>query len=200
MKLERLFGGQLKPFTLAELAAQTGLPLPSARVLASRKVRAGGLTRVRRDLYLLADAFQDYEEKDFFLLANMIQTPSYVSFTTALSYYNLTTQIQTSIVESANPVRSCSYQATLTFRYIYCSQKYYFGFRREDGFFVAEPEKGLLDCLYLISLGRYSLDRSALDLKGIRWGLFDRFVKKYPKRVQKFCKDWRRDYEDTRAA
>jgi hypothetical protein len=41
----------------------------------------------------------------------------------------------------------------------------YQGFKKEKGFFIATPEKMLLDAIYLMSYGRYALDMSAIDPK-----------------------------------
>ena len=49
------------------------------------------------------------------------------------------------------------------FRYTKVNNDLYFGFKKEKDFFIATPEKALLDAFYLMSYGRYSLDISALD-------------------------------------
>lgn len=185
-------------FTVGQIAQQRGLSLPSARVFCSRKVKSGKLLRLRRDLYTLPGRFARLEEKDLFALANLIQTPSYISFVTALSFYGLTTQLAPFIIESANPVRSKTYPVrSVTFRYLFCRSSLYFGFVRRDGVFIAEPEKALLDSLYFLSVGRYTLDRSALDLKNIRWSEIEKWLKKYPRRFREFYQKWRA-YENPR--
>lgn len=202
MKNIPLLARQGRPcFTLEEISEILGLARPSARVFVSRKVKSGELVRARRDLYLLPEFLKKATEKDLFLLSNMIQTPSYVSFVTALSWYGLTTAILPSVVEAANPVRSCLYKIeNVEFRYRFCPPARYFGFERKDRFFIATPEKALLDCLSLCVLGRYALDLPALDLKGFAWGPFQKLLKRYPSRFRSYCQDWRKNYEDARAA
>lgn len=180
------------------MASLWGLAQASARVRASRDTKNGKLLRVKRDLYLLPETWQAMGEADFFRLANLIQTPSYVSLTTALSYQGLTTQVPSAVIESMNPVRSYEIPVQETrFRYYYCRSEFYFGFYREKDFFIAKPEKALLDALYLSSLGRYGLDASALDLKNINWKIFEGWAKKYSDRFRKFVKTWRHSYERT---
>ena len=49
------------------------------------------------------------------------------------------------------------------FRYSKIAGNLYFGFKKENGFFIATPEKALVDAFYLMSYGRYALDIAALD-------------------------------------
>ena len=189
---------QDKPFwTVEEIAAAVGLPLASTRVFCSRKVKSGELVGARRNLYLLPESLKNFEEQDLFALANLMQTPSYVSFTSALSFYGLTTQLSRDLVESANPVRVKQYKVgAISFRYYFCQPAYYFGFQKKNGVFIADPEKALLDCLYLVSFGRYALDRSALSLKNLQWNKIEKWLKRYPKRVTVLCKNLRETYEN----
>lgn len=179
-------------YTVETLSEILGLSLPSARVLAARKTAAGELIRLKRDFYVLADEFDRLSEADLFKLANLIQTPSYVSFVTALSYYGLTTQMQQGLIESANAIRSKTYAAKkIEFHYHFCAPSRYSHFVKKDGFFIATPEKALIDALYLVSLGRYALDQDALDLKIFDWKTSSRIAKFYPPAFQKFFSEWR---------
>lgn len=186
-----------RPFyTIGDITQILGLKRPSARVFCSRKVKSGDLLRPRRDLYIVKSAFEQFGEEDLFQLSNVIQTPSYISYIAALSYYGLTTQIS-QIIEAANPVRSGTYRIeSVNFQYFYCKPIFYFGFVKEKGFFIAEPEKALLDILYRMMLGRYALDTDALDLRRIQWKRIDGWLKKYPRRFKKFYQEWRRSYEN----
>lgn len=179
-------------YTVEDLADSLRLPLPSARVIASRKTASGELLRLRRNLYVLSEPFRRFSGEELFRLANIIQTPSYVSFLSALAYYQLTTQGVRSVVESANPVRSRTFEVeNMSFRYFFCRAPYFFGFKKEKGFFVAEPEKALLDALYFKSLKRYALDETALDLKGIDWKKLEKWARLYPKNFREFLSQWR---------
>ncbi|MBI1910183.1 MAG: hypothetical protein HYS22_08455 [Deltaproteobacteria bacterium] len=199
--MARLWGEKRLFYTLEEFSSLLNLPTPSARVWASRKKKAGELLSLRRNLYLLPGRWQQVSEEELFRLANIIQTPSAISFLSALSYHNLSTQIGPSFVDSINPVRSRSYDVNdVTFRYFFCKKDFFFGYQREKGFFMAEPEKGLLDTLYFVFLGRYAVDKNALDLRKIRWGQIEKWLKRYPSRFQKYCKKWRSVYERPRTS
>lgn len=179
-------------FTVEDLSHEFDLKIDSARVAVSRKAKSGELIRIRRNLYVLRDRWKRLQQEELFQIANVIQTPSYISFGSALSYFGITTQWIASGVESANPVRTRTFpvQGTL-FRYLFCRPNFYFGYIKEKGFFIAEPEKALLDTLYFLSLGRYAIDRSALNLTPIQWKKLERWSKRYPFRFRQYLKEWR---------
>ena len=179
-------------WTTGAIAQALHLPPASTRVWCSRKTKRGELLRLKRDLYVLPAVFDQFGEEKMLKLANLLQTPSYISCLSSLSFHQLTTQLPVSRIESMNPVRSRTYQIKdWLFRYYYCQPSYYFGFTRQQGLFVASPEKALLDALYLLCFGRYALDASALNLGKIDWPLLEKYSKKYPARTQKFIKKWR---------
>ena len=151
-------------FGYEEIARVLGISLPSARVSASRYVRQGLLVRVKRNMYMLREVWNASGRAEKFLLANMGQTPSYISLMTALDYYEITTQVQRDFFESVAVKRTKEILVDESmFRYSKIASNLYFGFQKEKGFFIATPEKALLDAFYLMSYGRYALDISALD-------------------------------------
>ncbi len=72
-----------------------------------------------------------------------------------------------------------------TFRYFKLDRKYYFGFIRKNNFFIATPEKAILDSLYLIVLGKYKLDASAIDWSKISKIKLTKILKKFPEKISK---------------
>lgn len=56
----------------------------------------------------------------------------------------------------------------VSFKFYKVQPGFYFGFvKHDEGFFIAEPEKALVDAAYLSTLGRYSLDMSSLNLDAL---------------------------------
>jgi predicted transcriptional regulator of viral defense system len=85
------------------------------------------------------------------LLANFIVSPSYISFATALSYYGLTTQVQQNFFESVSLYRTKITEIDGNiFKYSKIKEEFYFGFVKKDNFFIATPEKALVDSLYFM--------------------------------------------------
>ncbi len=164
MKLKNLRNIQKLYFDYGELAGALGISSASARVAASRYVRQGLLIRIKRNLYVLRETWEKAGRKERFLIANMGQVPSYISLLTALDYYEITTQVQRDFVESIAVTRTKEIRIDQTiFTYTRINEDLYFGFGRENGFFIASPEKAVLDAFYLMSYGRYSLDLSAVN-------------------------------------
>jgi predicted transcriptional regulator of viral defense system len=164
MKLNELYQIQKLYFGHEEVARALGITPASARVAAGRYVKQGLLVRVKRNMYMLRETWKNAGMEEKFQIANMGQVPSYISLMTALDYHGVTTQVQRDFFESIALQRTREIRVNnTTFNYTKISKILYFGFRKEKGFFIAIPEKALLDAFYLMSYGRYSLDLSAID-------------------------------------
>ncbi len=133
----------------------------SAQVLRNQLTawqKKGLILRLRKGLYTLNAEDRKIHPSRIFL-ANQIYSPSYVSCEYALGYYDL-------IPEKVEDVTSVTTKKTASFRNAFGHFRYhhlkiplFFGFRRiedENGspVFVAEPEKAVLDFLYL-NLSRF---------------------------------------------
>ena len=126
------------------------------------------------------------ESKKNFLLANLGQVPSYISLTTALAYFEITTQVLRDFYESVALKRTKEINLNgSSFRYTKLVSGLYFGFKKDKGFFIATPEKALLDAFYLMSFGRYSLDISALDATKLDMDEVKRLSMEFPLKTRK---------------
>jgi len=183
MKLEKLKSRLF--FTVQDVAQAAGITLPSAHVLCSRYTRAGTFLRLKKNFYVLRDTWDRFDLVDVLKIANYIQVPSYVSFTTALSFYGITTQVQRNWIECAATKRSTTIQTgDVTFRYHKLQEALFFGFSRANGLFVAAPEKAVLDAAYLEVLGSGAVDWHAVDLEKVDHGRLREFLKNYPNKFQ----------------
>ena len=176
-------------FTANEVAEALSIRPESARVLCSRYVAGRMLIRLKRNVYMLKERWDYLDESEIMRVANILQVPSYISLTTALSYYGCTTQMQQNFVESVGLNRT--YNRTIEkveFNYIKVSRVFYYGFDRQKEVFIASPEKALADALYLTSLGRYSLDFAALEKSRIDLKKLEVLLKTFPEKTGKL---WR---------
>jgi len=122
-----------------------------------------------------------------FALSNILQTPSYVSLATALSFHGATTQIVQSACEAVSPLRTAGYCVEgFEMSFVKLPETLYFGFERWRGAFVAEPEKALLDAAHLASLGRYSLDLSSIERDRFDSGKLAECAKRFPPRAARY--------------
>lgn len=179
MKLEKLKNRLF--FTAQDVAQAAGITLPSAHVLCSRYTRAGIFLRLKKNFYVIRDAWNRLDHTDVLKISNYLQVPSYVSFTTALSFYEITTQVQRNWIECAATKRSTTIQAGgVTFQYHKLQKALFFGFSRENGLFIAAPEKAVLDSAYLEVLGSNTVDWNAVDLDKVDRGRLRKLLKAYP--------------------
>jgi predicted transcriptional regulator of viral defense system len=182
-RIDRLY------FGYEEIARAFNISLSSAKVTACRYVRQGLLLRMKKNLYVRRDMWNATGLTEKFVLANLGQVPSYISLTSALEYYEVTTQVLRDFFESVaiKRTRQISLNGS-TFRYSKIAEGLYFGFRKENGYFIATPEKALLDAFYLMSYGRYSLDIPALDSTKLDRIEIKRLSKRFPLRTRRMLK------------
>ncbi|MFN3694200.1 MAG: hypothetical protein ACK4UV_04250 [Ignavibacterium sp.] len=165
--------------TVNDIANELSINKKSAKVTANRYTKSGSLIRVKRNLYITGSRFKELNESEIFQIANFIEVPSYISLTTALSYYGITTQQSQNVIESVSLKRTKTLTVkNIEFRFFKVKQSLYSGFIRTDNFFIAEPEKALADAVYLTSIGRYSLDFEAVNFKELKTKQIDAYLKK----------------------
>ena len=189
MKLLELNNIQKPYFGYEEIARVFGISAASAKVTVSRYAKQGLLLRIKRNLYVRREVWNAAGREEKFVLANLGQTPSYLSLSTALDYYEITTQMQKDFIESVAVKRTRELRINgSVFLYTKVKEDLYFGFRRENDFFIATPEKALLDAFYLMSYGRYALDISALDADKLDRKQISRLSKKFPAKTRNLLK------------
>ena len=182
-------------FTVEDVAEVLDIQVDSARVLCNRYTKNGLFIRLKKNFYILTQNWDlvATANNDLLRIANYLQVPSYISFMTALAYYEITTQVQRNFIESTGLKRSIQYEVKNTaFNYYKLKKEYYFDFIRQDALFIATKEKAFLDAVYLYSFGKYALDFTALDLDKLGKGRITKLIRRYPKRMQdivkKLCK------------
>ena len=176
-------------FGYEDISRTLGISAASAKVSASRYTRQGILLRMKNNMYVFNEAWNAANREDKFLLANMGQVPSYISLMTALDYYEITTQMQRDFFESVAVKRSKEINMDgSVFRYVKLAADLYSEFKKEKNFFIATPEKALLDAFYLMSYGRYSLDLSSLDASKFDRREIERLSRKFPLKTKNMLK------------
>lgn len=152
-------------FSYHDIASILSISDGSAKVLASRYVKQGYLIRLKNNYYIFRDKWDNLDYIGKMKIANIIQVPSYISLMTALSYYEITTQVQQNYFESISIYRTFSREIEeTTFKYSKIKKDIYFGFNKVKGLFISLPEKAFIDAVYLDYWGKYHLDISSIDL------------------------------------
>lgn len=174
-------------FGYEDIARTLGISQNSAKVTAHRYVKQGMLVRIKRNIYLLKERWTNLDREQQFIIANILQVPSYISLTTALDYYEITTQMQRDFIESVAVKRTTRKEIEQTvFNYTKISNDVYRGFLKKQGVFIAEPEKAFLDAAYLMTLGRYNLDMPSIDFSKFDMEKIEHMAKSFPLKTQKF--------------
>jgi len=173
-------------FTINDVSEILGIETNSARVLCSRYTKKGLMVRLKREFYILKEKWEILSTEEFFRISNILQVPSYISLMSALSYYEVTTQVQRDFYESVCLKRSKSYIKDGREFYFYkVNPGFYFDFEKVDDFFIAKKEKAFVDAIYLFSLGRYKFDTSFIDTGKIDMKRVKKIIEIYPEKTKK---------------
>ena len=130
--------------------------------------KKGLFQRLKKGIYALEERFPTTEE-----IANALYKPSYISFAYALSYHGI-------IPESVYTITSATTKPTrnfvardIAFSYAKIKKQAFTGYTievfdsdRSHHISIATPEKALVDYLYFVSLGKFSLN-DRLNLRSL---------------------------------
>ena len=162
-------------FSVADMEMITALSKASLKVALSRLTAKKILTRVKRGVYQLSLAEIDVKK-----IANQLYYPSYLSFESALSIYGILSQIPyTQTFATVKKSKKMNLNNTEV-EFTQIKKDLFFGYLLENGIYIAEAEKALLDELYLISRGKRTLNIEELNLKEIKEEKMDEYAKKFP--------------------
>lgn len=163
-------------FELREVLALTDDRPKSLKNQLSQWVRGGKVVRLRRGKYLLANPYRHGMPSVYFL-SNALQRPSYVSRQTALHYHGMIPEAVAQI-QAVSPKHGNTWETKLgTFTYSTIKQARFWGYAQhaspetavsQNQFFMARPEKALLDLFYQ-ETGEWSEER----IEALRLGNLD---------------------------
>lgn len=176
-------------FTVEDVTAIWNIQPASARVLCNRYARKGVFLRLKNNFYVLEQNWQNFSPADFLRISNFLQVPSYVSFMTALAFYEVTTQIQRNFFESVSLKRSVQFNIKgVAFNFYKLKKGYYFDFIKQDNVFIATKEKALIDAVYLASFGKYQLDFSSLDFNKLNKSKLKKVLTVFPRKTKQIMR------------
>lgn len=130
-------------FSVQQIANITRKKRTVAKVYSSRLVKRGMATKLSKGKIALSN--------DDFVIATQLIEPSYISLNSALAFHGISNQI-TKYIECVTTKNSIYYKK-FGIRYHKISTGLFFGYERlkkdNSYFFVASPEKALIDGIYL---------------------------------------------------
>jgi predicted transcriptional regulator of viral defense system len=150
------------------------------KVSVKRMVDSGVLIPVTRSVYALKQNKLDVEK-----IATQLYYPSYISFESALSKYGVINQGLYGLT-----LATTRHSRQITLAGIDCSysqihESLFFGFDLVNSVYLAQPEKALLDQVYLICLGKRAGSMSEWDLVDLDPDRLVKYASFYPSSIQK---------------
>lgn len=166
--------------SVSDLTQLLELGEKSIYVTLSRLEEAGVLTRLKSGIYVSADQGVDLK-----VIANQLCYPSYLSFETALGDFGVVSQKAYTLTFATTHRSKKDLLGQTEVEYRHLNKKLFFGYILKNDLYLAEPEKALLDQLYMVSLGKAKLDFEELDLHELSFKKTEKMARKFPKAVQK---------------
>src|SRR6266566_4794051 len=166
------------------IAAKYELPPPSVWKSVSRLADRGLLSRVAKGVYVNR-LVRDSAAEDFI---KFLRPNSYVSLESALNHWGLSTQSSVALtcVTTGKPKEYRTPEFAITFRTI--SKRLYWGFvekqTRYSKYAIAEPEKALLDWVYLCLQTGVAPSLDEIDFNPVDKQKLIKYADKYPGTVR----------------
>lgn len=152
----------IKPVTLA--------------VLIRRLIKTGVLIRLERNKYLVSK-MGTHE----FLIANFLYEPSYVSFESALNFHGVLPQFPYEITSATTKKPKEKTVGEKAYHYSRIKKSLFWGYDKTNGFLLADPEKALLDLLYIAAKGQRIVHTDDLIIERLNITKLRRYTKNFPK-------------------
>ena len=156
---------------------------PHTAMFLSRAVKVGLIHRINRGNYInsFLNGFPRVEE-----VACFLKPPAYITCEWALNYHGISLQAPVvctvvTLSTSVGEKRNIQYQG-VTIEFSKISKNLYFGFTSHGNFYLATPEKAILDTLYYRK-GIPSFDE--LDFDGVDYDALIRMAEKFPASVSR---------------
>jgi predicted transcriptional regulator of viral defense system len=166
------------------IATKYKLPVATVWRAVSRLTKRGLLSRVANGIYL-NKFVRDASASDF---VSILKPNAYVSLESALNHWGISTQSPVSLtcVTTDNAKEYRTPEFTISFRTI--SDRLFWGFvekqTRYSKYRIAEPEKALLDWIYLTLQSGLTPHLDELELKSIDKRRLVKYADKYPRTVR----------------
>lgn len=181
--IKKLSGFNKSYFTVADLEKVLALDRDSLYVTLNRLVKSGVLIRLAKNVYSLFSSSVDHEK-----IGNELYFPSYVSFESALSHYSILSQIPYTVTfATTRPTKKMTIRGVAV-EFSHLKKELFFGYVLQNGKYVAEKEKALLDELYMVSMGKRAIAIDELDLKDIDKKKLELYAKKFPRSLKPLFK------------
>lgn len=175
--VKKIYQSNLELFTTKTLRDMLGANVPQATFFSmlNRLTRQNILQKLERDKYLRVGG-----HAHDFRIANFLYEPSYVSLEAALNFHGVLSQFPYEIASMTTRKPVTKTIDEKTYRYARIKKTFFWGYEPVQGFLIAQPEKALLDLLYLMSKGLAIVHTDELDTSKLDRARFELYTKKFP--------------------
>ncbi len=174
-----------KLFSLADLVQLTGIDKASLSVQLTRLIRANIIRRAARQWY--ENPFNQPSRED---VAMVLRPPAYLSLEYALSKHGILSQAARTLTLATTRPPYTYTTSDATYEYHQIRRSLFWGYKQEHDVALAEPEKALLDLLYIRHVMTDELSQRALgslvddmDLAVITRDRLRRYADRFPRGV-----------------
>lgn len=148
---------------------------PILRKMVNNKI----IVKLERNKYMLNNG-----NVDSFYIANAIYSQSYISFETALNFYGILSQFPYEITSATTKKTIQKNINGFTYSYTHIKRNLFFGYEKKNNILIAEPEKALLDQIYISLRGFKKINLDEYDFSRIKKIKLKEYFDKYPKMKQ----------------
>ena len=177
---KRLLESEFAVFDTTSLRAI--IPVESDRTFFSivkKLVESGILLRLEKNKYLVKRG-----DNNSFDTAARLYIPSYISFETALNFHGVLSQFPYEITSATSRKTAVKKWDGVLYSYTHIKPDLFFGYIRKGGALIAEPEKALLDQMYLAAKGFKKLALDEYDLSCLKKTKLKNYGLKFPETRQ----------------
>lgn len=164
----------LKIFSKLEFRRLLKLSYASAQQILERYTKKGFFVRLKGGIYTLKLNYPSA-----YIIANKLYSPSYISFETALSYYNMIPEVVYTYTSATTRTTRRYEVEKQEFSYHKIKKQAFTGYKLikigNENVLFAEKEKALADYLYFVFLKRKTWN-DRLNLKGIDGRKFNQYI------------------------
>lgn len=177
MLVKKIYQSNLQLFTTKTLRDVLGSNVPQATFFSTLAglTRQNILQKLERDKYMLVGG-----RAHDFSIANFLYEPSYVSLEAALNFHGVLSQFPYEVASMTTRKPVIKTVDEKTYRYARIKKPLFLGYEPIQGFLIAQPEKALLDLLYLMSKGLAIVHTDELDISKLDKARFMSYAKKFP--------------------
>lgn len=150
------------------------------RVSVKRMQDAGVIFQIAHGYYTLNQENLDVEK-----LAAQLYYPSYISFESALSKYDVMNQGLYGLTLATTRHSKKISLAGVDCEFSQLKPALFFGFNLVNGIYLANAEKAFLDLIYMCCLGKRRINLSGLELSILDKDLLAEYSAAYPNNVKK---------------